>query len=72
MMAPCMPKYVANRRFFYGGKGFIADNTHNTRKACIFVNASAFARRCWRPAIHAASAPHVGLPTHVLYGQMLR
>ena len=27
-----------------------------TRQACIFVNASAFARRCWRPAIHAASA----------------
>ena len=39
-----------------------------TRQACIFVNASAFARRCWRPAIHAASAPHVGFPTRVLYG----
>ena len=38
--------------------------------ACIFVNASAFARRCWRPAIHAASAPHVGMPARVLYGQM--
>lgn len=41
-----------------------------TRHACIFVNASAFARRCWRPAIHAASAPHVGMPARVLYGQM--
>ena len=41
-----------------------------TRQACIFVNASAFARRCWRPAIHAASAPHVGMPARVLYGQM--
>lgn len=41
-----------------------------TRQACIFVNVSAFARRCWRPAIHAASAPHVGMPARVLYGQM--
>ena len=41
-----------------------------TRQASIFVNASAFARRCWRPAIHAASAPHVGMPARVLYGQM--
>ncbi|MBO4488702.1 MAG: hypothetical protein J5741_03470 [Bacteroidales bacterium] len=43
-----------------------------TRKACIFVNASAFARRCQRPDIHAASAPHVGIPTRVLYGQVFR
>jgi hypothetical protein len=41
-------------------------------KACIFVNASAFARGCWRPAIHAASAPHVGLPARVLYGEVFR
>ena len=39
-------------------------------KACIFVNASAFARRCWRPAIHTASTPHVGIPARVLHGNV--
>ncbi len=55
-----------------GNKNAARGKGENTRKACIFVNASAFARRCWRPAIHTASAPHVGLPARVLYGQVSR
>ncbi len=53
-----------------GNKNAASSKSENTWKACIFVNASAFARRCWRPAIHTASAPHVGLPARVLYGQV--
>ncbi len=55
-----------------GNKNAACSKWEKARKACIFVNASAFARRCWRPAIHTASAPHVGLPTRVLYGQVPR
>ncbi len=55
-----------------GNKNAACSKRKNTRKACIFVNASAFARRCWRPAIHTASAPHVGLPARMLYGHVPR
>ena len=53
-----------------GNKNAAYSDMEDTPKACFFVNASAFARRCWRPAIHTASVPHVGIPARVLYGQM--
>jgi hypothetical protein len=53
-----------------GNKNATQNKGKDIPKAYIFVNASAFARRCWRPAIHAASAPHVGIPARVLYGHV--